>query len=193
MKFVVDYFLREPACVHDTCAGATADSCLLSWPSFIVFLIHHIGTDIETHRLCCISHSYNGLSFFESKMDLPKLCGCVHHFCSSPIYAPQVGNRMAFDQDDYGVYYCNENKGKYRDIHGGLLFPLKWASHFDTRERLGSDPLRLGGTGDLRKTERQQMSLYEAAVLGRKTLRRSCLILCSTRSGAQALCHLSWI
>jgi hypothetical protein len=54
---------------------------------------------------------------------------------------------MAFDQDDYGVYYCNENKGKYRDIHGGLLFPLKWASHFDTRERLGSDPLRLGEQG----------------------------------------------
>jgi hypothetical protein len=45
-------------------------------------------------------------------------------------------------------------------------------------ERLGSGPLNLGGTGDLRKTERQQMSLCDAACLSRETLRRSCMILC---------------
>jgi len=37
-------------------------------------------------------------------------------------------------------------------------------------------PLRLGGTGDLRQTERQQMSLCQAAILGRETLRRSHMI-----------------
>jgi hypothetical protein len=47
----------------------------------------------------------------------------------------------------------------------------------DPRMREGR-PLSLGGTGDLRKTERQQMSLHEAACLGRETLRRSCMILC---------------
>jgi hypothetical protein len=48
-------------------------------------------------------------------------------------------------------------------------------------------PLSLGGTGDLRTTERQQMSLCEAACLRRETLRRSCLILCYTRSVASTV------
>ena len=42
---------------------------------FVVFLIEYIGTDIETHSLCRISHSYNGLSFFEGKIDLRRLRG----------------------------------------------------------------------------------------------------------------------
>jgi hypothetical protein len=37
---------------------------------------------------------------------------------------------------------------------GGLLFSQREMSHFDTHERLGSDPLSLGGTGDLRQMER---------------------------------------
>src|SRR5437016_2240122 len=39
-------------------------------------------------------------------------------------------------------------------------------------------PLSLEGTGDLWKAERQQMSLCEAAPLGRETLRKSCMMLC---------------
>src|SRR6516165_10656726 len=42
-------------------------------------------------------------------------------------------------------------------------------------------PLSLGGTGDPRKTERQQISVCEAAILRRETLRRSCMILCYAR------------
>jgi hypothetical protein len=49
------------------------------------------------------------------------------------------------------------------------------------------NPLSLGGTGDLRNTERQQMSLCEAAFLHRETRRRSCMILCYRRYAASAV------
>src|SRR5215510_3809381 len=70
---------------------------------------------------------------------------------------------------------------------GILLSPLSLWYPPPSDERLGSDPLSLGGTGDLRQMERQQMSLCKAAYLGRETLRRSCMILCYIRYGASAV------
>src|SRR5262245_22026218 len=55
------------------------------------------------------------------------------------------------------------------------------SSHFETRHpemRDVAESPAPGGNGDLRQTERQQMSLCEAAFLCREMLQRSCMILC---------------
>ena len=54
-------------------------------------------------------------------------------------------------------------------------------------------PLRLGGTGDLWNTERQQTSLYEAAILRVETLRRSCILLCYLCYVASAVPRRGWV
>jgi hypothetical protein len=97
--------------------------------------------DKETYDLRGIDHAYQGLPFCEGKMALPQLGRFVHHFGSSPIFAPQIGNGMVGDQDHDRVESGNASQGKDIDIHRSSPFPsVVRASHFDTRERLGAVP-----------------------------------------------------
>jgi hypothetical protein len=54
-------------------------------------------------------------------------------------------------------------------------------------------PLRVGGTGDLWNTERQQMSLCKAAFLGSETLLRSCISLGYPCYIASAVPRRGWV
>jgi hypothetical protein len=84
---------------------------------FIRLLITPLVVDIETHHLRGIDHSYQGLSFFEGKLDLRRLHGLVHHFYSSPILATPRDKGFAYNQDNHGIEGCNTSKGKDIDIH----------------------------------------------------------------------------
>jgi hypothetical protein len=63
---------------------------------------------------------------------------------------------------------ARQAKAKIGSPYTCSFFLDRGVSHCDTHERLRSGPLSLGGTGDLRKTEKQQISLCEAAVRWRK-------------------------
>jgi hypothetical protein len=85
---------------------------------FINFPFHHLVVDIETYGWFRIVNGDNGLAFFEGKVYFVTLGGFVHNFAASPIATQQGGNGIACTPYDHGIQSCNENKGKYIELHG---------------------------------------------------------------------------
>src|SRR4030095_15849422 len=86
---------------------------------------------------------------------------------------------------------CDTAKNKYRRTH--RVAPLLSQDETGYPMMREGSPLRVGGTGDLWNTERQQMSLCKAAFLGSETLLRSCISLGYPCYTASAVPRKGWV